>query len=184
MCYAHLTHKERYQIELLIQQGLSVSRIARMLHVHRSTIYREISRSGCKGNYRADHAQNSAERRIRRSADNHRCKPAGLWRLVRRYLRQDWSPEQIRGRLKYWRQVWVSVPAIYAHIRREREQGGHLYQHLRHAKRKRRWGAGHGGLTKDRPSIHQRPKRVKSRRQLGHWEGDTFIGTKIGRAHV
>jgi len=178
MYYAHLTRSQRYQIEQLLQENCSVSCIARKLHVHRSTIYRELRRGGhSRQGYRGWYAQEAAERRARRSAANHPVKPAALWQRVRIYLRSDWSPEQIRGWLDRFGQPTVSAAAIYAHVRADRARGGTLHQHLRYGRRRRKWGSGAGGLPKGRPSIHQRPRYVAKRAQLGHWEGDTFTGS-------
>lgn len=177
MCYAHLTQKQRYQIEELIEAGYPVCCIARKVRVHRSTVYRELKR-GCAGElpYRAKEAQQRARRRAQRSAANHPTKPASLWKRVRCYVRRDYSPEQARGWLRRWHQQVVSVPAIYAHIRRDKGNGGHLYAHLRYAQRRCRWGS-RAHPSSSKPSIHSRPRAVATRKQLGHWEGDTFTGT-------
>ena len=42
MSYQQLTEGKRYQIAALIAQGLRPSEVARIIHVHRSTIYREL----------------------------------------------------------------------------------------------------------------------------------------------
>jgi len=182
MCYTHLTQKERYQIEALLRDRASVCCIARKLHVHRSTIYRELKRGSCSEHgFVAWRAQEAAERRIRRSAANHPTKPASLWQRVRRYLRRDWSPDETQGWLWRWFGQWVSVPAIYAYIRRDRQRGGRLHHHLRYADRKRRWGTGSSGISGSKTSIRDRPKYVRKRAQIGHWEGDTFVGSS--KAH-
>jgi len=95
MCYAHLTQAQRYQIERLVQANCKVTCIARKLGVHRSTVYRELNRGArSRHGYVAWYAQEAAERRARRSAANHPSKPDELWRLIRRLIRLDWSPEQ------------------------------------------------------------------------------------------
>ncbi len=43
--YTHLTVKQRYQTECLLQVGQSQSSISRLLKVHRSTISRELKRN-------------------------------------------------------------------------------------------------------------------------------------------
>jgi IS30 family transposase len=179
MCYAHLTQAQRYQIEQLLQAACSVACIARKLGVHRSTIYRELNRgTQSRDGYIAWCAQEAAERRARRSAANHPAKPASLWRQVRRLLRRDWSPEQVRGWLLRFGQPSVSVPAIYAHVRANRRRHGRLYEHLRFGHKRTRWGHhAHGTLSPSRPSIHDRPPQVESRQQAGHWEGDTLTGS-------
>jgi IS30 family transposase len=174
MCFAHLTQAQRYQIESLLQAKSSVQCIARKLQVHRSTVYRELSRCGSPSGYVAWRAPVAAERRARRSAANHPSKPAQLWRRVRRYLRRDWSPEQVEGWLRRFALPLVSAPAIYAHVHSDRRNRGSLHQHLRYSPRVR---ARAGGLPRSRPSIRQRPRHISDRLEPGHWEGDTFVGT-------
>ena len=175
MCYAHLTQAQRYQIESLLQAKSPVPCIARKLQVHRSTVYRELQRGGSRSGYLAWQAQEAAERRARRSAANHPSKPPELWRRVRRYLRRDWSPQQIEGWLRRFALPLVSAPAIYAHIHGDRRNGGFLHEHLRYHPRVRARGNA-GGLPRSRPSIRQRPRHVANRLEPGHWEGDTFVG--------
>ena len=184
MYYAHLTQAQRYQIEQLMQRDFPVAEIARRLGVHRSTIYRELGRgSRSLRPYVAWYAQEAAERRVRRSAANHPTKPKSLWRLIGRLIRLDWSPEQARGYLNRFGHSLISVPAIYARVRRNRHRGGRLHEHLRYGKGKHLWGRhSSGGLPPDRPSIHERPPFVQQRRVLGHWEGDTLIG-RAGNPH-
>ena len=45
MSYQQLTEGKRYQIAALIAQGLRPSEIARIINVHRSTVYRELKRN-------------------------------------------------------------------------------------------------------------------------------------------
>ena len=179
MCYAHLTQTQRYQIEQLMQHDRSVACIARKLGVHRSTIYRELGRGAhSRHGYIALYAQEAAERRARRSAANHPTKPASLWRQVRKLLRLDWSPEQVRGWLLRFGRPAVSVPAIYAHVRADRRCHGHLHEHLRFGHKRTRWGHHtRGVMLPSRPSIHSRPTQVELRQQPGHWEGDTLTGS-------
>ena len=42
--FKHLTKADRIRIEALIKAGVKIKEIADMLHVHRSTIYRELKR--------------------------------------------------------------------------------------------------------------------------------------------
>ena len=179
MCYAHLTRAQRYQIEQLVQAGCRVSSIAKKLRVHRSTVYRELNRSGSSaGAYDAHHAQQAAERRARRSAANHPSKPASLWRVVRGLIRRDWSPEQVRGYLQRLGQPTASVPAIYAHVRGQGARSGHLSKHLRFGHKRHRWGIHpHSLQRRSGSSIHDRPAQAQLRQAPGHWEGDTLMGS-------
>ena len=100
MSYQQITAAERYTLTLLRRQGLCAAAIARILGRHRSTSGREVRRNTTRhdGWYRAEKAHSSAIDRRARSRRNQRFGPAA-WRLVRARLAEEWSPEQIAGRL-------------------------------------------------------------------------------------
>ena len=187
MYYTHLTFAQRYHIALGLKQGQSVAVIARRVGTHRSTVYRELARGGERdGCYYAPWADDRARAWARSSAANHPTKPPELWRWVARCLRQRASPDQIAGRLaQVCSAVSVSVPAIYAFVRRDERSGGQLHTCLRYAHKRHLWRTGtSGGLPRERPSIKKRPKLVWTRRQPGHWEADTMLGDKTHPARV
>ena len=176
MKFTHLNPKQRYQIEWRLSQGHSKSSIAYALGVHPSTVYREWHRGQQAGRYSARRAQAGANQRQARSAANHPTKPAALWRQVRRQLRQDWSPDEIGGRLRCLdATVSVSAQAIYNWLR-TRQNPETLAIHLRYYRRASPWGVRHGGMPKGRPRIGDRPTSVLARQEPGHWEGDTIRG--------
>jgi len=47
-------------------------------------------------------------------------------------IEQDWSPQQIEGRLKMENKPFVSHETIYKIIRQYMAEGGTLYKHTRH----------------------------------------------------
>ena len=180
MRYAHLTQKERYQIQCGVQAGLSARQIGAKLGRHHSTICREIHRgSASRRGYNSQMAHQAAGRRARRSAANAWRVPGSLRQLFARLIQRDWSPEQVRGYLDRFSHGLASVPTIYAQVRRNRDSGGLLYEHLRYGKRPALWGRpSSGGLPKQRLSIRHRPAEVEQRREPGHWEGDTLMGSR------
>ncbi len=98
---------------------------------------------------------------------------------VRTGLSQEWSPEQISGRMKRDHPRTgarrVSYQTIYRWLE-TCENRGHFRSLLRHGGyRKRRGFDGRGHLS-NRVSIDQRPAKVDSRRRFGDWEGDTVHG--------
>ena len=96
-------------------------------------------------------------------------------------LRQEWSPEQIAGRLEATDGFRLSPQRIYQHIQADRQAGGTLYRHLRHGqkKRKKRYGKADGrGQIKDRVSIDQRPAIVDEKSRIGDWEIDLVMGRR------
>lgn len=178
MHYKHLTFEQRYHIELGKRRPLTGEVIARQIGVHPSTVSREY-RLGRDpdGYYCAARADERAKARHARSAANHPTKPAALWGLVGDWIAKGHSPEQAAGRLS---QVGValriSVPAIYAYVRRDERACGSLHRQLRRAHKRALWRSSTGGMPQDRPSIRHRPKIVQKRQQSGHWEADTMRG--------
>lgn len=79
-----------------------------------------------------------------------------VWNLVESLLRQDWSPEQIFGRLKKEQRMRISHEWIYQHVLVDKQAGGGLYNHLRcQQKRRKRYGTMIGGANCR--SIEERP---------------------------
>ena len=179
--YKQLTTDDRYTIAAGLRQGLSQAEIARLLGRHRSTIGREISRNLCiyDGAYRAAKAdQRTRGRRSRARQIPQFC--ASEWRRVERYLRQDWSPEQIANYLRENDWLSISHETIYKYIWNDKRQGGDLYKHLRQSskqRRKRYRSYDSRGILPNKLNISQRPLEVELRKVLGHWEIDTVIGT-------
>ena len=99
--------------------------IALTIGVHFSTVYREVNRnrSPYTGQYRPVCAQRMAERRKSRFQKPRKLTPE-VRATVIRYLKKDWSPQQITGRLKALGKVDVCHETIYAMIRRDKASGG------------------------------------------------------------
>ena len=114
----------------------------------------------------------------------YRCHPPRIaeqtWQWVELLLRQEWSPEQIAGRLKLEQRPTVSHERIYLYIYADKQRGGTLYRHLRSQKKQRKRYGGHARRAQipNRTSIEQRPAIVASKGRLGDWEADTIIGSR------
>ena len=67
MRYAQLTYGQQYQIKALLDTGMSRSKIADSLGVHKSTISHEINRNSGKRGYRPKqaHEKSLARKRLR-----------------------------------------------------------------------------------------------------------------------
>jgi len=174
--YTQLTQEQRYQIYALKKAGLNQTEIAVIVGVNKGTISRELNRnSGLRG-YRPQQAHTLALNRrgskvMSRIGDN-------TWRLVRRLLREEWSPEQISGWLLEEAIDTVSHEWIYQYVLEDKVQGGNLYRHLRcQRQRKKRYGVySTRGQLINRTSIDERPSIVDRRSRYGDWELDTIIG--------
>lgn len=178
--YHQLTSGERHELSALRKQGLRPAEIARILGRHRSTISREIRRNSRKdGGYRPSTANDIARWRRSRSRRNQRF-TADDWELVERWLREDFSPEQVSGWLRRFRLLSISHETIYGYVWNDKRRGGSLFRHLRGAQKKRRKRYGHydsrGRLAGKKP-IADRPPGAHNRSRVGHLEGDTVLGT-------
>lgn len=103
-------------------------------------------------------------------------------------LIDEWSPEQIAGRLALEADLTkVSAPTIYKYIRSP--YGRQLAYELDLAKKKRRkskakWQHKVTSLE-DRIFIDQRPEAANTRSQFGHWEADFIVsGKQYGSASL
>jgi IS30 family transposase len=173
--YRQLTQEQRYQIYVLRKTGHSRTEIAAVINVHKSTVGRELKRNHGKRGYRPQQAQSLAMERRQKGAPRITTE---TWAAVERLLRQDWSPEQICGRLKKEQKIGISHERIYQYILQDKQAGGDLYRHLRcQKKRRKRYGKydRRGKLLNCR-SIEERPAIVNRRTRLGDWEADTITG--------
>jgi IS30 family transposase len=180
MTYRQITFVQRYSLGLLRRQGLTAAAIARVLGRHRSTIGREVRRNRARsdGTYRPVLADWYARSRRSRSRRNRRFGPAA-WSQVEARLREQWSPEQIAGRLHRDGQLRISHETIYRYVWADKRAGGTLYTHLRGARKQRRKRYGRydsRGRLAGKRAITERPPIVAQRGRIGDWEADTMLG--------
>ncbi len=178
MSYKHLSLAERYYIEIEEKAGRPMKRIAEALGRSQSTISRELVRNTGKRGYRHKQAD-------RLSKERHKDKPKAvkiteaIKQQLQSYLKQDWSPEQIAGRLKHEGVVSLHHESIYQYVLTDKQAGGTLYQRLRHQEKtyRKRYGSAHNrtGIP-NRVDIDERPEVANQRQRVGDWEADTIIG--------
>ena len=182
--YTQLTQDQRYGIYLLLKTEMTYTDIAHAIGVHKSTVSREVRRNQGQRGYRHHQAHRLAlERRHGKAV---RRISQALWNRIEQLVRQEWSPEQIHGRLTRLQEPTVSHTWIYRHIRQDQAQGGDLARHLRCQKRrKKRSGRPDArGHLQHRVSIDERPAVVDRRDRLGDWELDTIVGARHQQAVV
>lgn len=180
MKYKHLSHEERSIIGAFRHKRYSLREIARYLGRSPSTISREIRRNNQSqdGRYRAENAQSNYTARKKRARRGSRFD----WRELKRVeqlIREDYSPEQITGRLALEGLPSISHETIYRHIWEDRRNWGTLYTHLRGAQkqRRKRWGKYDSrGRLAGKTMINERPQEANDRTEIGHWEVDTVHG--------
>jgi len=174
--YHQLTLEQRYQISALLKLGFNKSAVAKQLGTDKSTIGRELKRNLSQRGYQAKFAHRQALFRRK-----NKVKPRineQTWTEVEAKINQQWSPEQISGRLDLEGKSPVSHEWIYQRIYRDKRTGGLLYLNLRcQKKRRKRYGTySKRGTLINQVSIAERPQIVEQKTRLGDWELDTIIG--------
>ncbi len=185
MPHSHLTLEERIVIELFVPMGMSCRKIARQLDRHHTTISRELRRNSSKSGYRAQTADRRTQKR--RRMPRHYCclsRPE-LVSYVDEKLRNDWSPEQIAGRIRLDypqdHSMRISAETIYRWIYTAAQIGDTSCLHLRCARRRRRRQTRYGQsrpVFPGRVDISQRPQVVADRFRFGDWEGDLVCASR------
>ena len=100
MSYSQLTLEKRYHISALQKAGLNQKEIAIKLSVHPSTISRESRRNidDVRGyNPELAHIKSSKKHKEKSKRESISKR---VEKYIRAKLKQDWSPEQIAGRMK------------------------------------------------------------------------------------
>ena len=178
MSYKHLSLEERHSIERSMKNNKSLTQIAMDLGRSQSTISREIARNrGQRGD--RDRQANCFARQRHDTKDKAIKMTDKIKGMINDHIRNDWSPEQIAGRLKIDGVVDLHHETIYQHILTDKKSGGDLYTHLRHQNKtyRKRYGSGTNrtGIA-NRVDIDERPTVADNRERVGDWEADTMIG--------
>ncbi len=174
--YKQLTSEQRYTISVLLQNGMKQKDIAKAINVSPSTVSREIRRnSGIRGHYNWETAQANAVRTKRKKPGNRSVDKDVMEEAKRLLVTEQWSPEQISGALandgKY-----ICHETIYRMIRKDKAEGGKLYQHCRHRLKHRARPVGGRRISiANRTSISERPAEADGKR-FGDFEMDTIVG--------
>lgn len=180
MSYRHLTLQERYLINAY--KGIkSQADIAKAIGVHPSTVSRELKRGRgriASNDYWPVASHNKAvKRQIEKSEKSNLKLIEETIKLIKKYLKKEYSPEQIAATIKMKHGKEISYVTIYKYIYINRLDEGDLYKQLRHKGKKRiKYATKRKSRIKDRVSIHKRPDIVDEKTRLGDFEIDTIIG--------
>ncbi len=179
MSYKQLTLQQRYHISAFRKCGYTQKEIAKELGVSPSTISRELRRNvNLDGQYHPEYAASETKLRHQQKRKHTVMTPA-IERYIRSKLKEEWSPEQIAGRMWKEKARKISHETIYRFIYRNKANGGKLYGYLRHKNKKyhrRSSSKDQRGKIPGRVGIEHRPKVVEKKRRIGDWEIDTVIG--------
>lgn len=179
----HLTFGQRYEIQMYSLLGMNKSEIARILHVHKSTITREFQRNSDVRNKGTYYFASRAEKKQRKRYASRRCPHKftdEMKEKARYYLEElQMSPEQIVGYCRKHGINMVSHETLYQWIWEDKKRGGNLHTYLRHRGRrhhKRGLSRKRRGIIPNRTDISERPKIVERRSRFGDFEIDTIVG--------
>jgi len=186
---SNLTLYDRQRIEYYLNfKRLSLRDIAGFINRDVSIVSREIKRNKPQlSPYNAELAQRAAERKRKITNMKKLEKCELLKKYVREQLNDDWSPEQIAGRLtrhpppelKKVKVKTVCAETIYQHIYNQNDGEDRLYHHLRRnqPKRQKQGKRKHRAQTiPDRVSIDQRPEIINNKERYGDLETDLVLG--------
>ena len=170
-------------LQYWLRTKMSLRRIASIMRRTHSVLSKEIHRyaDGERKKYRSDVAQRMYEKGKQRQRAGKLDTYPELKKYVESRLREDWSPEQIAGRLKEsppaeLAGLLISHESIYYWIYEKSEKYKHLYKHLRtHRSKRKKYGARKSGnmTIPSRISIHERPHMINEKTRYGDWESDT-----------
>lgn len=194
--FKQLTKTDRIKIEALLKAGHSKEEIAEQLHVHRSTIYREVKR----GTFTALNSDLTTEERYSpdiahdRYEENLKSK-GGVLKIGNdiklanyiedKIINDDYSPAAVLGELKAQGkesefQVTICVTTLYSYI----DKGIFLRLTNKNLPVKKNEKRSYKKVKKQQASaaagdsIEKRPEEIAEREEFGHWEMDSVIGKK------
>lgn len=192
--YSHLSWTDRLRIEKMRKDGIKVTEIADALHVHYSTIYRELKR----GTYTHLNTDLTTEERyspdIAQAAYNANLTAKGpelkighdihfATYIEDKIVNEHYSPAAVLGEIEAKNitfETTICLRTLYSYI----DKGVFLRvtnKDLPH-RGKRKEGRHYRNVRAARPprgeSIEQRPAEIKRRETFGHWEMDTVVGRK------
>ena len=191
--YVHLSERERYKIEGLLEGKKDVEEISIILRRDRSTIYREIKRGTVRrrqydyserDQYRANAAQADYEKQ---GQNKERSLKIGKDKELEAYIRnkvieERFSPDAIIGEIKVKGlefESHICTKTLYNYIDAGFLSGisnKNLWQKRHKKKRGYKAVSRINTKNKDSRSIEERPKKINNRVEYGHWEGDTVKG--------
>ena len=141
--------------------------------------------------YSAMTAQHKAEQRARQPRKPMRMAYDPLLEWVMDALRKGWTPELIEGRLKVeWPadpHMRISHECLHQWIRAKPRRALDLRRYLPRGKRHRTRSKGRrarGPRIPMRVPITDRPKKVDSRHEFGHFESDTVVGASPSKRRI
>lgn len=191
---------ERQKFEFLLLGRISLRSIGRMLHRNHGNLSKErgLGTDRRTGKYSAVLAQERADRKKqKRKRGVGRGKKIDRNPILKAYviseLKHGHMPHVISGRLKRepppgLSGTSVSTETIFLWIYEGQGRYEGLFQYLRFGRKRRKRQRARKTKDKshipDRTSIHERPKGIEERKELGHWESDSMLFSRGQKARL
>ena len=188
LSYTHFILEERKYLQKLLDEGLSMRKIAAILERSPSSVSREIKRNKAKwrphrkthNKYWYNHwrAQNLYIRRRREQCRMALRPGTEAWDFIVAGLERYWSPEAIAGRwhMEFPEKKPLCISTIYRYIRKGVFPKITTKTHLRRrGKRILPRNSNYNSIQPDR-IIPEWPNEIRTRARIGDWEGDTVYG--------
>ena len=187
--HKHLTWTDRLKIEKGLKEGLKPCAIADRLHVHNTTIYRELKR----GRYTHLNSDLTTEERYspeiaqQRYEENLKAKGGELKIgndyelsafIEKKIGEEGYSPAAVVGEIKRLGLTFkteISEKTIYNYIDKGIFYGISRESLPEHGERKRKYDKVERKKAARAPqgeSIEERPQEINERQTFGHWEGE------------
>ena len=191
-CFSHLSWKNRLKIERMLREGHKVKEIADALHVHNTTIYREIKRGRTMQLtseaefvevYCADTAQRKYEENLAAKGPDLKIgnDHALAEFLEDKMLNEHYSPAAALGAIKTEGKIFsveISEWTLYSYITKG------VFATLTNAdlpmrgERKTGYRKVHEAKLPRGDSIEERPAEIMDRAEPGDWEMDSVVSAK------
>ena len=193
--WKQLKYNDRIRLEAWLRAKISVQDIANMLHVHRSTIYREIKR----GQYEHLNSDYTVEMRYSPEIAQRRCDANLQVRgtqlkigndykyaeyIENKIVKENYSPEAVLGELRVQNRakdfsVSICIRTLYNYI----DKGVFLNLTNKNLPVKRNKKRGYKKVRVQKrasvgTSIEERPEYIRDRKEFGHWEMDSVVGKR------
>lgn len=175
MSYSHFSIEDRNCIAYGLKNKKSYRSIAKTLGRSHSSVMREIKRNSITEQYNPSYAQ--IKYRVRKKKCGAKLKlTSELHLLINKCIKSRHSPEQIAGRLKRNNSIHtVCTKTIYTWINKGLI-ASISKKNLRRKGKKKTNNETRGKIGGKNISL--RPVKINTRREIGHWEGDTILGKK------
>lgn len=181
--YTHIKKAERTEIAYLLKKGYGVNAIAEALERSKGSISDEIKNNSIDGIYDPIKANHKAY--VKRKYSKYQGMKVTGDRNLRNYVEEklmdDWSPEQISGRIKEIDKhiKYIGFKGVYKFI--YSPYGRQLEKCLRYRGKKRRSKSGKLSKIENRTFIDKRPEITNKRGRYGDWEGDLIVSGRDGK---